>query len=549
MVTTALKKLNWKASFIVLTALLAISLLLVLVSSHFHSTNGWGSFIGTGILAAGLLFGGWWLLRSEKPPRWLGWLLIGAVLIRLVMGAMWFLTLPVLGHGTSAETAGYVMNDASERDQAAWKLARSNKPLWSAFQNNRISDQYGGLLFFSALIYRYLGSAVHQPLLIVVISAAFASLAVIFTWALARRAWGEKTATLAAWGLALYPEAVLLGSSQMREAFMIPLTAAAFYGLMRYRQDRSRAGLAWMFISVLLFLPLSPLFAALLTGMLALVALAVANRFVRETLRQRWTWFALGGLVLLILAGLWLALKQFTPPGMNNPFEMIGWWVRKSAGLQAYLQQHSSGWIQKVFKNTPEWLHLPLLLAYGMLQPFLPAALIAGSTAPIWPWISAWRSIGWTIVLAFVIYASLLAIRYRNKASSSAAGLALTMSLVAWLSILIASFRGGADLWDNPRYRAVFASLQIALAAWAWVEYRRLGDAWLRRALISFAAILAWFLPWYLRRYTTLTWPVVDVFKTLGLGITTAFLFCVWDWVRTEAKPDKRQHSKSEPVE
>jgi len=44
---------------------------------------------------------------------------------------------------------------------------------------------------------------------------------------------------------------------------------------------------------------------------------------------------------------------------------------------------------------------------------------------------------------------------------------------------------------------------------------------------------LLWFVPWYLHRYTPLTWPVVDLFKTLGLGLATAVLVLLWDWARS----------------
>ncbi len=104
----------------------------------------------------------------------------------------------------------------------------------------------------SAFVYRYFGSLYHQPLLMVVLAAACSALAVLFTWAFARRVWGEKVATITAWALFLYPEAVLLGSSQMREAFTIPLVAAAFYGLVRYRDDRSKSGLVWMLVALLI---------------------------------------------------------------------------------------------------------------------------------------------------------------------------------------------------------------------------------------------------------------------------------------------------------
>ena len=521
---------HWKTLLAVLLALVAASLLLALVSSRFREIQGWASFLGALLLAAGMLFGAWWLVKGESPPRWLWRLLIAAVALRLLAGAVWYVAAPVWGHGTQAERGGYIMADASKRDQAAWKLGSSHRHLWAAFFSFRAADQYGGLLFLSALVYRTLGGQVHQPLLVVVFTAAFSSLAVLFTWAFARRLWDAQTACLAAWILALYPEAVLLGSTQMREAFTVTLAAMAFHGLLKYRDQRTWRSLAWIFIPLLFFLPFSPPFTGLLIGMLALVALTTWGKRRSDRRRQRWFWLALAGLVVLVLLGLWLTLSQLAPEGITNPLAVLGWWARKSAELQAYASQHASGWLQHIFEITPGWAHFPILIAYGVVQPFLPAAIIVGSHAPLYPRLTLWRSVGWSAVLALLVYAPWLAARLKKDAA-----FARVLSLVVWAGILIAAYRGGADMWDNPRYRATFASLQIALAAWAWVQHRRLADPGLRRLLVGLGLVMLWFLPWYIRRYTALTWIVVDLFKTIGLGLASAFLFTLWDWAR---RPD-----------
>ncbi len=521
------------SAFILLLFLLAIGL--AYVSTRFQSPQGWLSFACMLALGSAILWGGWRLMRSESPPRWLAYLLVGAALLRLAAGVLWFVALPVWGHGTRAEINGYVMGDAAGRDLTAWDIAHSKASLWTAFEDNRKVDQYGGLLFLSAWIYRYLGSRYHQPLLIVVLTAAFSALSVLIGWALARRVWGEKVAKITAWILFLYPEAVLLGSSQMREAFTMSLVAASFYGLVRYRDDHSRAGLAWMIVPFLVTLPLTPLSAMLLLGALTLAIFFWSFAAFRHSnvprLHRSWLWIFLAVLVIIGLIGLWLALRQVVPERITNPVEMVSWWLRKSANLQAYLSEHASGWVQQIFRNTPEWTHLPLLMIYGITQPFLPAAFVVGSHAPVWPWIVAWRALGWTLLLAFLVFAPFHALRRKNRT-----GMFWIFTLVVWMVILVSAFRGGSDLWDNPRYRAMFVVLQVALAAQIWVEESRTRDPWLRRALLAALAILAVFFPWYLRRYAALSWPVTDPFKTLGIGMLAAFLLALWDWARTEGK-------------
>ena len=535
---------KWQIVVLSGLALVVLSLVLAGVSTNFNSLRGWPGFLAMNLLSAGLVAGVWWLLRSERLPYWLVVLTVGAALLHLAAGMFWLKALPRWGHGTEAERAGYVMADAYARDTMAWRLAVSERPLPAAFVNNRRVDQYGGMLFLSAFVYRYFPIPRHMPLLMLTLAAVVSALAVPFTWAFARLAWGEMEARLAAWIVVLYPEAILLGSSQMREAFLVTLIIAAFYGLLRYERDRSLAGLAWIGLPLMLCLPFSPPVAALALAML--VFMAVVLRFSRAGLHigTRRLWLGLGLLILLSLAGLYVALRQFTPAGMSNPLEMLSWWINHSAKWQAYISVHASGWLQKVLKGAPEWVKLPALVIYGVAQPFLPAALVAGSRASIWHWVAIWRAIGWTVLLALTIYAPILALRSRRNRAFN-----LALSLIVWGVILVASYRAGGDLWDNPRYRTAFAGLQVALVAWVWIEHRRMADTWLRRALLAIGAMLFWFLPWYLRRYTPFVWPVVDLIKTIGLGVMTAFLLVLWDWARCAQSIGKVPLQPSAPGE
>ena len=500
--------------------------LLAWVSSGFQSVQHWWSFLLVGILGSLSLIGAWLAIKSDHKlpsPNWVFWILVGAVIIRIAAGIFWYSALPVMGHGTPPELDGYVMGDAYERDQAAWEFAQSDQPLLDAFRRQQKADQYGGMLFVSAIIYRFIGGETHSPLLMIVLTASISALTVLFTWAFAYRLWGERVAVVAAVIVALYPEAILMGSSQMREAFTMSLAMMTLYGLVCYLQDRSWLGFGLMLLGLASCAVISPPFLALLIIVLVIVALSLGNWAL---VRRRWFWLAVIGLIVLAGAALWLTWGNFAPEGVSNPVALISWWLRKSSDWQAYLSERSSGWIQKIFRSTPEWMHTPFLIVYGVVQPFLPAALIS-SGIPIWKGIAIWRAFGWTFLLGFLLYVPIRALREGRKQK-----FILLLSLVAWLMILIASFRGGGDEWDNPRYRAAFLGIQALLVAWVLVENWQKTDPWLIRALIAFGIVIAWFVPWYLRRYTPLNWPVNDLFITVGLGLVSAGLYIIWDIVR-----------------
>jgi hypothetical protein len=270
----------------------------------------------------------------------------------------------------------------------------------------------------------------------------------------------------------------------------------------------------------------SPPFAGLVLVMLIVLALSMDGWHV---FRQRRLWLILAILAVVIGLGIWLSWERIAPAGMTNPLMVIGWWLKQAAKWQAYLTQRASGWVQKIFKTVPDWTQIFLLLGLGVLQPFLPAALL-DQGIPIWRGVAIWRAIGWSLVLPFLIVAPFLAI----SRAGWQRGLAVGLSLVVWWGILLASLRSGGDFWDNPRYRVAFISLQVALVVWVLWEERQRAGPWLRWAVVGLGLILVWFLPWYLDRNTVIVWPIGDVFKTLGLGVASAVLYVVWDWARTK---------------
>ncbi|MES0359514.1 MAG: glycosyltransferase family 39 protein [Anaerolineales bacterium] len=511
-------------------ALFGLSFIMAWVSSGFMDIQGWSSFFVVLLIAGGIMLGGWVAVKADKSfelPRWLGWLIIGAAVVRLLAGVIWYAGLPNWGYGSPVEQAGYIMADAHLRDISAWELSQTAEPLWEAFSGYRNADQYGGMLFLSALVYRYLGGVQHQSLQMITLTASFSALAILFTWAFARRVWNERVAGLAAWLLALFPDAIILGSSQMREAFLMTLVAAALYGLVRYRQDRSWSGLVWLIFGLVLMLPFSPPITGVLLLVIIIMALSMEGW---QLFRQPKFWIILAGITVVAGLGIWLAWERIAPDGISNPIALVSWWFQQSARWQAYFVKRSSPLIRRIFKTTPEWSHTLILMGYGVVQPFLPGAIL-DQGIPIWKGIAIWRSLGWTLLLPFLIIApiSLWGQRERRR-------LVIGLTLVVWMGILIASMRSGGDLWDNPRYRSVFISVIVVLVAWVWFSQRESRSPWLLRSVLGITIILAWFVPWYLQRNGLINWPVTDVFKTLGLGLVSVGLVFAWIVVRGRNK-------------
>jgi hypothetical protein len=288
------------------------------------------------------------------------------------------------------------------------------------------------------------------------------------------------------------------------------LVAAAIYGLVRYWQDRSWSGLVWIMFGLIPILFFSPPIAGIFLVVIIFLALSIEGT---SLFRQPRFWLILGGMALVAVIGIWLAWERIAPEGINNPISLVSWWFEQSARWQAHFVKRSSTLIRKIFKTTPEWSHLLILMGYGVLQPFLPGAILDQSI-PIWKGIAIWRAVGWNVLLPFLLVAPFfLFSRIEHKK------LLMGLTLVVWVGILVASLRSGGDLWDNPRYRVIFVSLQIALVAWVWFEQRRTRNPWLIRMIISLGIVLVWFVPWYLQRNELIYWPITNVFATLGLGI------------------------------
>ncbi len=493
----------------------AAGLVVALLDPTGDPFSGWLAYVTLGALGALALWGAW---------RWIGGsnALVAAVavtvILQLIVGLGLRKGLPAFGYPDSEpHQAGYFYLDAYRRDLEAWRLAQLSVPLTDAFSDQAESDQYGGLLFASGLIYRTLSPSVHRPMLPVAVNAIVGGLAVLFTWGFVSLSFGSKPAAFAAWGVAIYPEAVVLGASQMREPLLIALLASMLYGYERFKRGDTRIGIATILVSAVLGLAISPPYALLMVAVVVVGLVWEGRAGRRAQLAGVLVISLLGLLALSLTVGAWQKVTAASP---SNPLALVGAWISDGAQFELYKLERGSGWVQLLFDQTPEWANIPMATGNGLVQPFLPATLMDSTSLPLPRAIGIVRALGWFILLPFLIYAPFAALR-----STGWRSLQTYLNLVVWIVIIGASYRLAGDQWDNPRARAVFLAPQMALAGWAWYHAREVRSPWLLRSgvLVGVASLL--FIQWYAGRYYQT--PRLSLFKTVAVLAIFAVVYLV----------------------
>jgi hypothetical protein len=434
----------------------------------------------TGWLSASLilwlsLYGMWAAWRFGGSGKTLAWIIALAFVLRVGIGIGLNKALPVYGYDTEVQYFGYVFRDAYERDVAAWNLAQSDAPLWVSFGSEIKADQYGGLLSLSAFIYRYLSPDAHRPYLVLILGAFFTAAGAAFFYRALSQRWNQRLAVLASWILVLYPNALLMGSSQMREPFLLGLSAAAFWAVVGKASKNTR--LLVFAVSILSMALISSRMAVAVGGFLIVW-------FLIETLLPRYHgpgWIVWAGVIL----------------GMGLVLLLSYGWLVESAYLEFYLTEAGSGWVQQIVRQVGDTFRVPIIILYGLFSPLLPAT-IAEPTIPLWRMIIVPRAVGWYALAPLLVYGMLTAFKVKDKTDRRLL-LWTSAFLIFWT--LLSSARAGGDIWDNPRYRIAFLPWMALLASWAvlWaIEHR---DAWLVRFLLIECIFLAFFTNWYFSRY------------------------------------------------
>ena len=481
------------------------------------------------LLGALILRLAWGWLKPGDASRPLLFAVGVAVILRLMIGLIFDLALPTLGYPDSTSHAqGYYFLDAYHRDRDAWRIAESDAPLTELFTNPERTDQYGGLLFISVAAYRALSPDVQRQLLVVGMAALAGGLGVLFTWGFTARSFGAAPAMVAAWIVAIFPESIYLGASPMRESFLVAALAASLYGYALFRAGEQRSGLATLLAAMALTALLSPPFALLFA-----ITLIVA--WIWEGRRGGARLFlAIGAVVAVALVLTVVAWSQIGNAPQSSPLGIVDWWVNSGASFELQRLESGSGLVQKYFDLAPEWAHMPMATAYGLIQPFLPATLMDATSLPLPRVLGVFRGLGWFALLPLLIYAPFAAVRAKGWRS-----LQTFLSMLVWLVAIGAAYRLAGDQWDNPRARTVYLAAQAAIAGWAWYQAKQSRSPWLRRVAIVVAVSTLVFLQWYAGRYYGT--PRLNLYETVStvFAFTTLFLLgaILWDRRRLTTDP------------
>ena len=509
-------------------------------------------------------------VKWANTGRTLAWIAALAFALRLLVGLSLHFGLPVYGHEDADDQAGFVFTDAHRRDDQAWELARSERPILVAFTDKFAYDQYGGLLAFDAFVYRYLSPEAQRPLILMLISAFVAALGIPFLWKAVSQVFGEKVAYASAWIFALYPESILLGASGMREPYLLTFSAFALWGFVNSGvinpgvQELAPAKLDRGFSGSKLLqsrgaLALGLLGMLLVSPAVALVTLIIfAGWLFFTSERRNISWKVIFIFIAIFVIGLFFLSASMNRSGefdSTSPLSVLNDWLRLAVKWNAYQIERDSGWVQKLFDEMPGWVRLPFVATYGILQPVLPAALVT-PTKFIWKLIYILRALGWYTLLPMLILSFRAASGQGSRmisvarASAAATGerrelleersrsVILWLSVLTWTWILLAALRGGGDQWDNPRYRTILFLWQAILAGYVWVWWRETGNAWFLRVIAMEVVFVIVFMQWYASRY-------FHIGGQLPFAIMVALIMGLWGvilgagWWRDRMRADR----------
>ncbi|MEE4194106.1 MAG: hypothetical protein V2J07_02800 [Anaerolineae bacterium] len=497
-----------KTKTILLIASLSGSITSAILYRLFPVGTGWVGWLSGAILMALAIYFLLVTVNAVQAGKQGLVLTLSAFAIRLVVGIGLMVALPVWGYDNDQQNAGYVFNDAYSRDTAAYELAASGDSLLTVFNAEFFTDQYGGLAFLSALVYRIFSMDAHRPYLMLIVTSFAFALGVPFFYTAVKKRLDARLALAASWIITLYPEGIFFTASQMREPFMIGGLMVLIWGVITWFEKDQRKHVLLLCIPAVLVLAA---FSWLMTGAILLV---LAGWFGIEWIQRHLPAAKHKRAYLILITAIVLVLTTAAFLGRQ--------WLRETIWWDMTTMLHSSGHLEVLIEEQPRIIQYGFITTYGVLQILPPAALIE-SSALLWKLIAVLRSLGWYLFLPLLIFGIYANWKKENKTERPLMSWLLAFT---WFWIVFASLRGGGDAWDNPRYRMLALPVIAMLVVWFW----RQRDGWLWRLAAIMGVAIALFTHWYISRYWQ-WWPPLSIINMiLAIGIVAVFIIGSGFW-------------------
>ena len=146
----------------------------------------------------------------------------------------------------------------------------------------------------------------------------------------------------------------------------------------------------------------------------------------------------IAAIAVIFVLGLFFLSSSLNRSGefvATSPLHVINDWFQAAVKWDAYQAERDSGWVQKIFDESPAWIRLPFIAVYGIFQPVLPATII-NPTKLIWKLIGIPRALSWYALLPVLTFSFVAA---AGQGSRKMRNLILWLSLLAWIWILLAA--------------------------------------------------------------------------------------------------------------
>ncbi len=437
----------------------------------------WGTWILTSLFFLLLII----LYQKFGPTKFLSWVIGISLFLRLGLGLVTTENLIDWGYDQEPYESGYLFKDAYSRDFQAWDLANSDQPIWTAFSNDFFTDQYGGLLALSSLIYRVFTPNAHFQINIIFFVVMINVIGIIFLVMGLREKNEENgfstTSKIIILIFSFYPDAILFSASQMREPLLLGISACLFWVI--HKQEIkiwSRFALFSLFSLILLLISLKIGIFIIFSFFIWMLFQPYIKQFKLFRSKIIFLPIIFGGIIALYFS--------------YN-------WILEAGKWDAVLLEQNSGFVQYIVSIIGSQYRLLFASIYGLFQPVLPAALIEPSKL-FWKILNSFRALGWYLMMPVLLYGIVYFIREKEK-NKKFEFLFIWLLNIFW--IVLSSTRAGGDMWDNPRYRVSFLIFIAYVVGIAFVHGCKTKDHWLKRFFIAEIIFVLFFLQWYISRY------------------------------------------------